>query len=64
MRCLLPCMVTAPHIMARLERMLDYRGVGLARFHCIRARSTKCMCSPTKHSRSITDVNRLIQSPL
>ena len=27
-------MVTAPHIMVGLERMLDYRGVGLARFHC------------------------------
>ena len=31
MECLLPylCMVTVPHIMVRLERMLDYRGVGL-----------------------------------
>ena len=37
MECLLPylCMVTVPHIMVRLERMLDYRGVGLERFHCI-----------------------------
>ena len=37
MECLLPyiCMVTVPHIMVRLERMLDYRGVGLGRFHCI-----------------------------
>ena len=37
MECLLPylCIVTVPHIMAGLERMLDYRGVGLARFHCI-----------------------------
>ena len=36
MECLLPylCMVTVPHIMVRLERMLDYRGVGLVRFHC------------------------------
>ena len=36
MECLLPylCMVTVPHIMVRLERMLDYRGVGLERFHC------------------------------
>ena len=35
--CLLPylCMVTVPHIMVGLERMLDYTGVGLARFHCI-----------------------------
>ena len=29
------CMVTVPHIMVGLERMLDYRGVGLERFHCI-----------------------------
>ena len=38
MECLLPylCMVTVPHIMVRLERMLDYRGVGLAWFHCSR----------------------------
>ena len=28
------CMVTVPHIMVGLERMLDYRGVGLERFHC------------------------------
>ena len=28
-------MVTVPPIMVGLERMLDYRGVGLARFHCI-----------------------------
>ena len=36
MECLLRylCMVTVPHIMVRLERMLDYRGVGLERFHC------------------------------
>ena len=36
MECLLPylSMVTVPHIMVELERMLDYRGVGLARFHC------------------------------
>ena len=34
MECLLPylCMVTVPHIIVGLERMLDYRGVGLARF--------------------------------
>ena len=37
MECLLPylCMVTVPHIMVGLERMLDYRGVGLERFHCM-----------------------------
>ena len=36
MECLLPylCMVTVPHIMVGLERMLDYRVVGLERFHC------------------------------
>ena len=35
MECLLSylCMVTVPHIMVRLERMLDYRGVGLTRFY-------------------------------
>ena len=27
-------MVTVPHNMVGLERMLDYRGVGLQRFHC------------------------------
>ena len=38
MECLLPylCMATVPHIMVGLERMLDYRGVGLVRFHCSR----------------------------
>ena len=36
MECLLPylSMVTVPHIMVGLERKLDYRGVGLERFHC------------------------------
>ena len=36
MEYLLPylCMVTVPHIKVGLERMLDYRGVGLGRFHC------------------------------
>ena len=31
MECFLPylCMVTVPHIMVGLERILDYRGVGL-----------------------------------
>ena len=35
-KCLLTYiyMVAVPHIMVGLERMLDYRGVGLARFHC------------------------------
>ena len=37
MECLLPylCVVTVPHIMVGLERMLDNRGVRLARFHCM-----------------------------
>ena len=37
MECVLSylCMVTVPHIMVGLERMSDYRGIGLARFHCI-----------------------------
>ena len=41
MECLLPylCIVTVPHIMVGLERMLDYRGVGLARFHCTHIRT-------------------------
>ena len=36
MECLLPYLsiVTVPHIMVGLERMLDYRGVGLEWFHC------------------------------
>ena len=35
MEYLLPylCMVTVLQIVVRLERMLDYRGVGFARFH-------------------------------
>ena len=45
MECLLPYlnMMTVPHIMVGLERMLDYRGVGLARFHCM---SNICEQSP------------------
>ena len=41
MECLLPylCMVIVPRIMVRLERMLDYRGVRLERFHC-----STCRC--------------------
>ena len=33
MECLLPYLCN--HIMVGLERMSDYKGVGLARFHCI-----------------------------
>ena len=42
MECLLPylCMVTVHHIMVGLERMLDYRGVGLERFHCMKIEYT------------------------
>ena len=50
MKCLLPhiCMVTVPHIMVGLERMLDYRGVRFSEFHCteksenIMYRNTNC----------------------
>ena len=37
MECLLPylSMVTVPHIMVGLERMLNYRDIRLERFHCI-----------------------------
>ena len=37
MECLLPylCMVTVPHIMVGLERMLDYRGVRSVKIHCM-----------------------------
>ena len=37
MECLLPylCMVTVWHKMVGLEKMLDYRGVGLVRFQCM-----------------------------
>ena len=37
--CLLPylCMVTVPHILVGLERMLDYRGVGLVRNRSLRS---------------------------
>ena len=29
-------MATVPHLMVKLERMLDYRGVGAQSFHCTR----------------------------
>ena len=47
MECLLPylCMVTVPHIMVGLERMLDYRGVELERFHCTVKYNACCMWS-------------------
>ena len=51
MECLLPylCMVTVPHIMVGLERMLDYRGVRLGKFHCTNtstSNSTSTWASP------------------
>ena len=54
MECLLPylCMVTVhvPHIMVGLERMLDYGGVGLARFHCTtHCMYIHCMCEPSTY---------------
>ena len=51
MECFLPylCMVTVPHIMVGLERMLDYRGVGLEKFHCTR---------PSKDREKVVSVDR------
>ena len=45
MECLLPylCMVIVPHTMVGLEKMLDYRGVGLERFHCNMLYRTMCI---------------------
>ena len=59
MECLLPylCMVTVPHIMVGLERMLDYRGVGLARFHCSCAQCTHVL-SPASSPPWRTDCPR------
>ena len=50
MECLLPylCMVTVPHIMVGSERMLDYRGAGLVRFHCIRYMNHNQECVLTR----------------
>ena len=52
MECLLPylCMVTVFHIMVGLERRLDYKGVGLARFHCMCI--NMYVCAYTYHSCS------------
>ena len=49
MECLLPylCMVTVPHLMVGLGRMLDYRGVGLARFNCTCAYTVHNTCMHT-----------------
>ena len=55
MKCLLPylCMVTVPHIMVRLERMLDYRGVRLARFHCVSLLSKHTVTGITFQERKL-----------
>ena len=52
MECLIPylCMVTVPHIMAGLESMLDYRSVGLERFHCMCYVSMYSETSLIRHS--------------
>ena len=71
MECLLLylCMVTVPHIMVGLERMLDYRGVGLVRFHCtaevlihIRTyvRTFVCLCSLHVHTYMHTYIQELV----
>ena len=54
MECLSPylCMVTVPHIMVGLERMLDYRGVGLVRFHC----NSKCVMAGNNALYTISKV--------
>ena len=56
MEYLLPylCMVTVPHIMVGLERMLDYRGVGLARYHCIECSWSLEKGRPTAHTDEVT----------
>ena len=45
MECLLPylCMVTVPHIMVRLERMLDYRGFTVHEWCDIRTSHLYCV---------------------
>ena len=40
-------MAAVPHKMVRLERMSDYRGVGLQRLHCIQNRWYKCVMLQT-----------------
>ena len=49
-------MVTVPHNMVRLERMLDYRGVRLQRFHCIVQKDTIFIeiYSPVQSAKSYT----------
>ena len=40
-------MVTVPHKMVGLERMLDYGGVGLQTFHCSKTHSITSACGQT-----------------
>ena len=42
-------MVTVPHIMVGLERMLDYRGDGLVMFHCTYSYYIQCIVCVCKH---------------
>ena len=60
MEYLLPylSMVTVPHIMVRLERMLDYRGVGLERFHCYNTLLTPRGCIELYYHRHSTLLTR------
>ena len=58
MECLLPylCMMTVPHVLVRLEGMLDYRVVALERFYCTSVGDENCaMITQSQviiHSRS------------
>ena len=62
MECLLPylCMVTVPHIMVGLKRMLDYIGVGLARFHCITFPSESGADFPLTQLAKIVSLNCIL----
>ena len=65
MECLLPylSMLTVPHIMVGLERMLDYRGVGLERFHCTCACSCSLLYVLHTHVRGCTYLSLYTPSP-
>ena len=58
MECLSPylCMVTVPLIMVRLEKMLDYRGVGLGRFHCSYIKVI-ALCARTSKGADVKSIN-------
>ena len=58
MECLLPyckCMVTVPHIMVGLERILDYRGVRLVKFRSLHVVQIRIFTPSAVHWR-ITQV--------